>query len=52
LKARPRVDGARVTGVRRTGRSVFVTLSLDPGWRLGTIVRSSSGARVNLRRPA
>ena len=52
LRSRPRVEGARVTGVRRTGKSVFVTLSLEPGWRLGGIVRSSSGATVNLRRPA
>lgn len=52
LRARPRVEGARVTGVRKTGRSVFVTLSLDPGWRLGGIVRSASGAKVTLRRPA
>ena len=52
LRARPRVEGARVIGVRKTGRSVFVTLSLDPGWRLGGIVRSGSGAKVNLRRPA
>jgi hypothetical protein len=52
LRSRPRVEGARVTGVRKTGKSVFVTLSLEPGWRLGGIVRSSSGATVNLRRPA
>jgi hypothetical protein len=52
LRARPRVTGARVTGVRKTGRSVFVTLMLEPGWRLGRIERSASGAKVNLRRPA
>jgi hypothetical protein len=52
LRSRPRVEGARVTGVRKTGKSVFVTLSLEPGWRLGGIVRSSSGATVNLKRPA
>ena len=52
LQARPRVSGARVTGVRRTGKSVFVTLSLQPGWRLGRIRRTGSGARVDLRRPS
>jgi hypothetical protein len=52
LRARPRIEGARVTGVRKAGSSVFVTLALEPGWRLGRIVRSSSGAKVNLRRPA
>jgi hypothetical protein len=51
LQARPRVAGARVTGVRRTGKSVFVTVSLQPGWRLGRIHRTGSGARVDLRRP-
>lgn len=52
LRARPKVTGARVTGIRRTGKSVFVTLALDPGWSLRGIVRTRSGARVDLRSPA
>ncbi|MEM6291736.1 MAG: hypothetical protein AAGA54_10740 [Myxococcota bacterium] len=52
LRSRPKVTGARVTGIRRTGKSVFVTLSLDPGWSLRGIVKTRSGARVDLRRPA
>ncbi len=52
LSSRPKVTGARVTGVRRTGKTVFVTLSLDPGWSLRGITRTRKGARVDLRRPA
>lgn len=52
LKSRPRISGARVTGIRRTGKTVFVTLSLDPGWSLRGIVRTRGGARVDLNRPA
>ncbi len=52
LKSRPRIIGARVTGIRRTGKTVFVTLSLDPGWSLRGIVRTRGGARVDLNRPA
>ncbi len=51
LRSRPRVEGARITGIRRTGKSVFVTLALDPGWSLRGIVRTRGGARVDLRRP-
>ena len=51
LRARPKVTGGRITGVRRTGKSVFVTLALDPGWSLGGIVRTRGGARVDLKRP-
>ncbi|MCR9163570.1 MAG: hypothetical protein ACE37F_15820 [Nannocystaceae bacterium] len=52
LRARPKISGARVTGIRRTGKTVFVTLSLDPGWSLRGIVRTRAGARVDLNRPA
>ena len=52
LRARPRIAGARVTGIRRTGASVFVTLTLDPGWSLRGIVKTRGGARVDLRSPA
>jgi hypothetical protein len=52
LSARPRIEGARVTGVRKTGDSVFVTLALDPGWVLGGIDRFSGGARIKLRAQA
>lgn len=52
LQSRPRVSGARVTGIRRTGKTVFVTLALDPGWSLKGIVRTRSGARVDLTAPA
>mgnify|MGYP000161819896 CR=1 FL=1 len=52
LRSRPRVNGARVTGIRRTGKTVFVTLALDPGWSLRGIVRTRSGARVDLDSPA
>ncbi len=52
LRSRPRITGARVTGIRRTGKTVFVTLALDPGWSLRGIVRTRSGARVDLNRPA
>jgi hypothetical protein len=51
LAARPRVAGARVTEVRSGSDTVIVTLELDPGWSLGTIERTSSGARIHLSRP-
>ena len=47
LRSRPKVTGAKVTGVRRTGKTVFVTLALDPGWSLRGIVRTRGGARVD-----
>lgn len=52
LRARPKITGARVTGIRRAGKSVFVTLTLDPGWSLRGIVKTRGGARVDLRSPA
>ncbi|MBV1860209.1 MAG: hypothetical protein KUG77_17480 [Nannocystaceae bacterium] len=52
LRARPTITGARVTAIRRTGKSVFVTLTLDPGWSLRGIVKTRGGARVDLRSPA
>jgi hypothetical protein len=51
LSARPRAGGARVTGVRAGTNSVIVTIELDPGWSLGNIERTSSGARIHLHRP-
>jgi hypothetical protein len=52
LSARPRVEGARVSSVKRVGRSVFVTLDLDPGWTLEGIRRTKKGAAVDFRRPS
>jgi hypothetical protein len=51
LSARPRVTGARVTSVAAGTDTVIVTVELDPGWSLGNIERTSSGARIHLRRP-
>ncbi len=51
LRARPKITGARVTGIRRTGKSVFVTLTLDPGWSLRGIVKTRGGARVEFLSP-
>src|SRR5690606_25717929 len=51
LAARPRMDGVRVTNVRRASGSVFVTLELQEGWSLGKIERFSGGARVRLTGP-
>lgn len=51
LRARPRVPGATVTDVRATGRSLIVTLELDPGWDLGSIEQTREGARVHIERP-
>jgi hypothetical protein len=45
------IDGARITSVRRGRDSVFVTLTLQPGWALGSIQRVAGGARMELIRP-
>lgn len=50
LRSRPRVTGAHVTSVRQVGRSTFVTLALDAGWRLGPIHKTRRGAHVRLER--
>lgn len=50
LRSRPRVEGARVDSIRRVGQSVFVTVSLDPGWSLGRIRQTGQGARIDLHR--
>jgi len=51
LSSRPRIAGARVTETKRVGRSVFVTLALDPGWSLGKVVKTRRGAQIRLARP-
>ena len=50
LRSRPRVEGARVDSIRRVGQSIFVTVSLDPGWSLGRIRQTGQGARIDLHR--
>jgi hypothetical protein len=51
LRAPPTREGVRVTEIRRSATSVHVTLSLDPGWRLGAMRRSARGAVLELLRP-
>jgi hypothetical protein len=51
LGARPRLDGVAVTAVTRASRSVFVTLELDPGWKVGPIRKLPGGAKLVLERP-
>ncbi|MCX4244725.1 hypothetical protein OEB96_29130 [Paraliomyxa miuraensis] len=51
LAARPRVEGAEVTGVRQGQDTVQITIQLDPGWTLGSVQPFSGGAKVNLRAP-
>lgn len=51
LGSRPRIEGVRVTGIRRGSGSVFITLELEEGWSLGKIERFSGGARVRLSGP-
>jgi hypothetical protein len=49
--ARPKITGARVSGVRKGEDTVQITLQLDPGWRLANVKSFSGGARVNLVAP-
>lgn len=49
LHARPKVDGAEVTGVRQGEGTVQITIRLDPGWTLGSVQPFSGGAKVHLR---
>lgn len=51
LHARPRVEGAAVTGVRQGQGTVQVTVSLEPGWTLGSVQPFSGGAKVHLVAP-
>jgi hypothetical protein len=51
LAARPRLEGVAVTAVTKATNSVFVTLELDPGWRVGPIRKLPGGARLVLERP-
>ena len=49
LRSRPSIPGARVTQVQRAGKSVFITISLGPGWRLGNVASNRLGAVIGLR---
>lgn len=49
--ARPKIAGARVSGVRKGQDTVQITLQLDPGWTLGGVKSFSGGARVDLVAP-
>ena len=51
LSARPKTEGAEVTGVRQGQDTVQITLRLDPGWTLGSVQPFSGGAKVHLRAP-
>lgn len=51
LHARPRTDGAAVTGVRQGQGTVQITVRLEPGWSLGSVQPFSGGAKVHLVAP-
>lgn len=51
LHARPRTDGAAVTGVRQGQGTVQITIRLEPGWSLGSVQPFSGGAKVHLVAP-
>lgn len=51
LTARPKIEGARITGVRQGQGTIQITLKLEPGWTLGSVSPFSGGARVKLRAP-
>jgi hypothetical protein len=51
LTARPRTEGAAVTGVRKGQGTVQITVTLEPGWRLGSVQPFSGGAKVHLVAP-
>lgn len=51
LHARPRTEGAAVTGVRQGQGTVQVTIRLEPGWSLDSVQPFSGGARVHLVAP-
>lgn len=51
LRARPKTDGAAVTGVRQGQGTVQITVQLEPGWTLGSVQPFSGGAKVHLVAP-
>lgn len=51
LHARPRVEGAAVTSVRQGQGTVQITVTLEPGWTLGSVQPFSGGAKVHLVAP-
>ncbi len=51
LSSRPSAAGVSVHSVSRGTESVFVTLRLAPGWRLGRTKRMPGGAQVTLAAP-
>jgi hypothetical protein len=52
LTARPRTEGAAVTGVRKGQGTVQITVKLEPGWSLGSVQPFSGGAKVHLVAPS
>jgi len=44
------VDGVSVASVTSLGQSVVVTVAVAPGWKLGRVLETRSGARVRLLR--
>ncbi len=51
LGARPKTEGAAVTGVRQGQGTVQITIALEPGWTLGSVQPFSGGAKVHLVAP-
>ena len=51
LHARPKTEGAEVTGVRQGQGTVQITIRLEPGWSLGSVQPFSGGAKVHLVAP-
>lgn len=51
LGARPKTDGAAVTGVRQGQGTVQITVQLEPGWTLGSVQPFAGGAKVHLVAP-
>lgn len=51
LTARPRTEGAAVTSVRKGQGTVQITVTLEPGWRFGSVQSFSGGAKVHLEGP-
>ncbi|MEM6994622.1 MAG: hypothetical protein AAF721_29170 [Myxococcota bacterium] len=49
--SRPSVDGVAVTAVRKGQGTVQITVSLDPGWSLGSTRAFSGGVRVHFVKP-
>jgi len=51
LHARPKTDGAEVTGVRQGQGTVQITIRLEPGWSFDSVQPFSGGAKVHLVAP-